>query len=387
MPIHGAEAIASTEHEQAMTTLEIFATAPPGLESVVCQEVANLSGRSVDGVPGGALLRGNLQDAAGLVLYSRTASRILVRLGTVPSGSLQELAQRADKLPWSDFLAPGQPVKVRATVRGGKIRRRDAVEERIASCARHGTRGQGSQQNRWPQEFVVRVMGRETTISADAAGLLHKRGYRQATAKAPLRENLAAALLMAADWHPSEPLIDPFCGSGTFAIEAAWMAQDLPPGRKHRPALANWPSAPKGLWEDLLAIAAPEQAHPAWIRGSDRDEGAIRAARGNAQRAGVTQDIQLECCDVRSLAPPEVDPGLVICNLPWGKRIGDPKKLRGLYSTFGAALRERLPGWRLAVLCPDRALAGCLVPRMDERHRFEIGGLQVGFYCGVIPSR
>ncbi len=377
-----------------MTTLEIFATAPPGLEPVVCQEVANLAGRSVDGVPGGALLQGTLQDAAGLVLYSRTASRILVRLGTVPSGSLQELAQRADKLPWSDFLMPGQPVKVRATVRGGKIKRRDAVEERIASCARHGTRGQknqsrgqGGQQKRWPQEFVVRVMGRETTISADAAGLLHKRGYRQATAKAPLRENLAAALLMAADWHPAEPLLDPFCGSGTFAIEAAWIARDIPPGRKHRPALASWPSAPKGLWEDLLANASPEQPHPAWIHASDRDEGAIRAARDNAQRAGVSNDIQLECCDLRSLAPPEVEPGLVICNLPWGKRIGDPKKIRSLYSTFGAALRERLPGWRLAVLCPDRALAGRLVPRMDERFRFEIGGLPVGFYCGVIPPR
>jgi len=376
--------------------LEIFATAPPGLESVVCQEVANLAGRSVDGVPGGALLRGDLQDVAGLVLYARTASRILVRLGTVPSGSLQELAQRADKLPWSDFLAPGQPVKVRATVRGGRIKRRDAVEERIASCARHGSRGkksggrgrgQRSHSKRRPQEFVVRVMGRETTISADAAGLLHKRGYRQATAKAPLRENLAAALLVAADWHPAEPLLDPFCGSGTFAIEAAWMARDIPPGRKQRPALAHWPATPKGLWEGLLANASPEGAHPAWIRASDRDEGAIRAARGNAQRANVSDDIQFSCCDLRSLPPTGVEPGLVICNLPWGKRIGDPKKIRGLYSTFGAALREHLPGWRLAVLCPDRALAGRLVPRMEERLRLAIGGLPVGFYCGVIPPR
>jgi putative N6-adenine-specific DNA methylase len=308
-------------------------------------------------------------------------------LGTVPSGSLQELGQRADKLPWSDFLQPGQPVKVRATVRGGKIKRRDAVEERIARCARHSVKGRGAPNNRWPQEFVVRVMGRETTISADAAGLLHKRGYRQATAKAPLRENLAAALLLAADWHPEEPLLDPFCGSGTFAIEAAWMARDIPPGRKLRPALAGWPSAPKGLWDDLVANATAEDTHPAWIRASDRDEGALRAARGNAARAGVAKDIQLACCDLRSLAPPEVEPGLVICNLPWGKRIGDPKKIRNLYSTFGAALRERLPGWRLAVLCPDRALAGRLVPRMEERLRFENGGLKVGFYCGVIPSR
>jgi len=372
-----------------LSNFEIFAVAAPGLEDVVCQEVANLCGREVTGIPGGALIQGELIDAAGLILYARTASRILIRMGVVPAGSAQELEQCARKLPWSEFLWPGQPVKIRATVKNARIHRRDVVEKKITNCARHGAKGRPPKDpslRREPQEVVVRIVGREATISMDASGLLHRRGYRKATAKAPLRENLAAALLHAAQWSPEERLVDPMCGSGTFPIEAALMALDMPPGLHLAPPICRWPIAPRDLWGGLLASHEAVSPTRPNVLGSDRDPGAIRAARENAQRADLGSVIAWQQSDLGDLVVQPGEAGLVIMNPPYGKRIGDPSKVGGLYKSLGRKLASAFPGWRLAVVCPNRALAGRLAPGLRERASFENGGLRVGFYTGVIPG-
>ncbi|MEE2750543.1 MAG: hypothetical protein VX519_03870 [Myxococcota bacterium] len=372
-----------------MSRFEIFAVAAPGLEDIVGQEVANLCGREVTGVPGGVMITGELIDAAGLVLYSRTASRILVRLGTVPAGSVQELEQRSRKLPWASYLWPGQDIKIRATIKNAKIRRRDMVEKKMLSCARHGATKQRPKDpslKRETQEVVVRVIGREATISMDASGLLHRRGYRKATAKAPLRENLAAALLHTALWSPEEPLVDPMCGSGTFAIEAALMAMDQPPGLHLTPPLSRWPITPRDFWSGLTTSHEPMAPTRPQIWGADRDPGAIRAARENAKRAGVSSQIRWDNCELGSFTAPTEQTGLVIMNPPYGKRIGDPSKVQSLYKSLGRKLQAGFPGWRLAVVCPNRALASRLVPGIREETSFENGGLKVSFFTGTIPG-
>ena len=235
----------------------------------------------------------------------------------------------------------------------------------------------------------MRIRGPEVTLSADAVGSpLHRRGYRKATAKAPLRENLAATVLVAAGWNPEEEaLADPMCGAGTFSIEAALMAQDLPPGRRLRPAVVEWPAFPRKGWAQLqrqMEASLGELSQP--IFASDRDQGAIRAATSNSERAGVSRVLEFRNCSLSDPWEGLPEQGLVVVNPPYGKRIGEKGRIHGLYAHFGKALRQRYAGWRLAVVCPDKALAGRLAPGIEEVTRFKNGGLGVGLFVGEIPG-
>ncbi len=359
--------------------MEIFCGITPGLEPALEQEVRELAARPVERVTGGVVLHGDLVDAAGLCLWSRCAGQVLVRVGTVPAASLQQLEQEVRKLPWKEVLQPG-PVKVKASLHGARFKRTDAAAHKVEQALR-AVLGGGGRRGR-PQEVLLRVEGRTATLSLDAGGRLHKRGYRQQTWRAPLRENLAAAVLWLADWSPDEPLLDPMCGAGTFGIEAALWEQA--PGAGSTPACVDWPAFPRGVWRQLSDEAQAVRAEPGQIWSSDRARGALEAAEGNARRAGVLDALHLRHLDLRELEPP-ADPGLVVVNPPYGKRVSDLKKLHTLYGSLGASLRERLSGWRLAVVCPDKALAGRLLPRMEEAARFRNGGLGVTLFVGELP--
>ena len=369
----------------------LFAACTPGMEPAVAHELRGLTDARLRQEEGGVELEGDLLDAAGLCLWARTPSGILVRAGRFRAKSLQQLYQETKKIQWSDLVAPGQPVEVRATVKGSRIQRSDNAARKIKlaiSDAMKGARRLQSKRVHHPVTVVARIRGAEVTLSLDAVGQpLHRRGYRLATAKAPLRENLAASILVAVDWNPeSEALADPMCGSGTFSIEAALMAEDRAPGRRIRPAVVSWPSFPKKGWEQLKQqLDGPPLEHEARIYSSDRNQGAIRAASDNAQRAGVAQSLSFRCCALDEDWEGLPSSGLVVVNPPYGKRIGDPGKLHALYKQFGRSLSKRYPGWRIAVVCPDKALAGRLAPGIEERVRFRNGGLSVGLYLGTIP--
>ncbi len=369
----------------------LFLVAPPGLEAFVAEEVAELAERRVEVVPGGVRLRGELLDAAGLALWSRTASRVLVTLGDANAASLQALAADVRRLPWKDFAWPGQRIEATATLKQARIRRPDAVAARVVQAAQEALRGPRRTAKRPPPplQVTVRVQGKRATISADASGgLLHKRGYRKATAKAPLRETLAATLLRAADWDPAtEPLADPMCGSGTFLIEGAWLAQDRAPGRGRRPPCVGWPAFPGKRWPALQAEADRVPGTLPVLYGRDRDPGALKATRANADRAGVGAALRLAHGKLHEPWPELPDtPGLVILNPPYGVRVADRAKINGLYDTFGAGLRQILPGWRLVAITPRPELARRLTPEIEEITTFRNGGLNVGLYGGVIPG-
>ncbi len=369
----------------------LFLVAPPGLEAFVAEEVAELAETRVDVVPGGVRLTGDLADAAGLALWSRTAVRVLVELGEVPAPSLQALGAAARQLPWQDVAVPGQQIEASVTLKQARIRRPDAVAARVAQAAQEALRGPRKTARRPPSplKVTVRVHGKRATISADAGGgLLHKRGYRKASAKAPIRETLAASLLRAADWHLDEPLADPMCGSGTFLIEAAWMLQDRAPGRGRRPPVVSWPAFPKRLWQRMEQEAGSPLAQPSTVLwGRDRDPGALKATRSNAERAGVGSTLSLHHGLLKDPWPQLPDsPGLVILNPPYGVRVADRSRINGLYDAFGRGLRSTFPNWRLAVITPRPELARRLTPEIEEITTFKNGGLNVGFYGGVIPT-
>jgi len=218
----------------------------------------------------------------------------------------------------------------------------------------------------------------------DSSGtLLHKRGYRQAIAKAPLRETLAAAMLMASEWDRQSPLLDPFCGSGTIPIEAAMMAMGIPPGAKRPFAFMDWPDYDAELWQRVrTAVKRPESEMPS-IMGSDRDEGAVRMSIANAERAGVANYIKFENHAVSNIHPPRKK-GWVVTNPPYGERISKGSDLRNLYAQFGNVLRQNCAGWQVAVLSNDKMLLGQIRLDLEPVASLRNGGIKVQLARGKI---
>jgi putative N6-adenine-specific DNA methylase len=232
------------------------------------------------------------------------------------------------------------------------------------------------------------------TVSADSSGaLLHRRGYRLAVAKAPLRETVAAAMLLGSGWDPSAPLLDPMCGSGTIAVEGALLARRIAPGLAHpraatrRFAFMEWPSFDEHAWrvdvERARALALP--AAPAPIAASDRDAGAIAAAAANAERAGVPADIAFDVRALSAVEPPR-GPGWLVTNPPYGERVGDRDRLRNLYAQLGNVARRKCDGWMLALLSSDPRLDGQLGIPLTESLRTSNGGIPVRLMVGRVPT-
>lgn len=344
---------------------------------------------------GGVTFKGSLPEVYRANLHLRTASRILARLG-MPflARDFTELEQKSARLPWERFIAPGQPVALRVTCHKSKLYHSEAAAGRVLNAiAEHMGRlsprlKPDDETGDPPQLVVVRLADDRCTISVDSSGeLLHRRGYRLASAKAPLRETLAAALVMASDWDRQSPLLDPFCGSGTIPIEAALMALGVPPGLERRFAFMDWPNFDEQLWLKLHCSSSMihGQAAAPPILASDRDAGAIKMARQNAARAGVDGFIEFSCQAVSSIEPPN-GPGWVVTNPPYGRRVSEGKDLRNLYAQLGNVLREKCPGWQAAILCSDPALLGQTRLGLDTTLEFFNGGIQVRLGRGQVDK-
>jgi putative N6-adenine-specific DNA methylase len=234
------------------------------------------------------------------------------------------------------------------------------------------------------QLFVVRVVDDECEISADTSGdLLHRRGYRQEIGKAPLRETLAAAMLLATGWKPTEPLIDPLCGSGTIPIEATLLARGIAPGLRRQFAFMEWPTFEPERWQRIHAEAqnaARVKSPSLEIMGADRDAGAIEAAVRNAERAGISDDIRFEVQPLSvSLELERIEtPGWIIANPPYGVRLGDATNLRNLYAKLGSTVKSA-QGWRLGMLTSDTDLARHTGLPLRARFSTRNGGIPVVF--------
>jgi putative N6-adenine-specific DNA methylase len=238
------------------------------------------------------------------------------------------------------------------------------------------------------QLILVRMLHDRCTISVDSSGpLLHLRGYRQALAKAPLRETLAAAALLATAWRGDTPLIDPMCGSGTIPIEGALIARRIAPGLGRHFAFESWPDFDSRLWDDVVAAAkARVIAHaPAPIMGSDRDAGAIHAAVSNADRAGVLGDVEFSERPISAIQP-SATPGFIVSNPPYGVRVGERDRLRNLYAQLGNVLRVKCRGWRFALLSADPQLERQLRFRLEPILRTSNGGIDVRVVAGEVTA-
>lgn len=370
--------------------LAAFAVTAPGLEPLCAAELARL-GIDAKAVDGGVAWTGDLQSVMRANLWLRTASRVLVRVAEFKAKAFFELELNAKKIPFKRFVPPGGTAEFRVTARKSKLYHTGAIAQRLGDALIKSVKGakvaasskatdDDEEANATSaQLFVVRFAHDAATISVDTSGdLLHRRGYRQALAKAPLRETLAAATLLGAGWDGTTPLTDPMCGSGTIPIEAAMIARRIAPGRDRRFAFMNWPEFDASTWKRLLdeAKAGELAKAPVAIQGFDRDEGGIKAARANAERAGVTNDIEFGAQPISAL-PSNGEPGLVALNPPYGVRVGESEKLRNLYAQLGNVLRTRRPNARLALLSADKKLEQQLQLELHESFRTSNGGIPV----------
>lgn len=379
---------------QHLASREILAIATPGLEAVVAHELTQLGWPNPRQQVGGVSCTGSTQEIMRACLWCRTATNLRVRVGRGPAGSLEGLAQGLRKLPWQLFLEPGHPVEVTVTSKRSRLKRRDAVARKamlaIGDVLRgprhtHHTRHRGRRGAQPPTQVHLRIDGDRMQASIDPVGsALWKRGYRGRGGAAPLRENLAAAALMAMDWKPHQPLLDPFAGSGTILIEAACMARGLAAGSGRRFDMERWPCHDARAWrrlQDNARCLGKRQRLPPLV-GADADEAILSLARGNAERAGVASDLRWVNQRVDASTPPCDEPGLVLCNPPWGRRLG--ARVGGVYAAFGQALRERFAGWRVGVLCPDRSLVRAMRLGLEPSHGFPHGGQDLVLWAGTV---
>lgn len=362
-----------------------FAVVAPGLETTLAAELKGL-GASPREVEGGCEFTASRPLLYRVHLHTRIAARVWVRLGEFPAVNLEALAAGARALPWSRYVTAGRPVAVRVSSHRSRLRHANAVAAKVEHAIRDALRGprrtDQARPVREPLDVLIRIVDDRVEASVDASGEnLHRRGWRKDIGEAPLRENLAAAVLALADWDPDEPLVDPMCGSGTLPIEAATIAAGRPPGRDRTFAFQTWPSHDAEAWTALRREHGA--VGRAVILGADRDPEVLRAAEANARRAGVADRVRFEACDVAALEAPTGRPGLVVCNPPYGARI---RGADAAWGALGRTLRERFDGWRVALLVPEGRLLSKARLRLPRVASFTNGGLRVAVHVGAIGS-
>ena len=335
---------------------EIFLVTAPGLESALVAEAREKGFKEPASILGGVTVKGGWPEVWRANLELRGAVRVLARVAEFRAMHLAQLDKRARKVPWAQILRPDAPFRVEASCKKSRIYHQGAAAQRIKTAIKDALGAAVSDDAE--VAIKARIDDDLCTISVDTSGeSLHKRGHKEEVAKAPMRENMAALFLRQCGYRGTEPVVDPMCGSGTFVIEAAEIAVGLKPGRSRRFAFEQLASFDPAAWQKLCGAKNAAAAPALRFYGSDRDAGAIRMSRANAERAGVTAFTEFREHPMSDLVPPEGPPGLVIVNPPYGARIGDKQSLFPLYRALGQTLLARFAGWRVGVITNEATLA------------------------------
>lgn len=361
---------------------DCFAVTAPGLERLCAQELARLDPppERIEPITGGVVFRGRLTTLYLANLHLRTATRILLRLTRFKATRFDQIHQKLSDFPWELYLFKNQPSDVIVTTRRSRLYHSEAIAEQVQRSIRErlenqGVPADGSRDER--QHLQVRFEADNATLSLDSSGIaLYKRGLKTQGARAPLRETLAAAVLTWAGYQPGRPLVDPMCGGGTFSLEAAGMAMDIPPGLRREFAFQDWPAFRPNHWNHLRQNARPDQAplsRPK-IFASDREAAVCKALEAEVQRNGLAAFINVRRRDIGTLKPAHLnlkDPvgvnGLIVLNPPYGVRLGSRAEAHKTIAALGRHLRAHWKGWRAAVILPDRSLARHFGPPLTLR--------------------
>lgn len=374
-----------------MKTFELITPCHFGLESVLKREITDL-GYEVSAVEDGRVtFVGDAEAVARVNICSRTAERVLIKLGSFHAESFEDLFQGTKALPVEDWIPKDGRFYV---AKAASVKSKLFSPSDIQSIMKKAMvdRLSGIYGIKWFEEdgadypFRVFIKKDEVTVGLDTTGeSLHKRGYRKLTAKAPIAENLAAALLMLTPWHHDRILVDPFCGSGTFPIEAALMACNRAPGLYRNFTAEKWSSLPASVWKDAREEAEDEITVPSDtdIQGYDIDPSVIEVARANAKLAGVEELIHFQVRPVSELSHAKKY-GFMITNPPYGERLEDKKDLPLLYGTLGERFKA-LDSWSLYMITSYEDAEKYIGRKADRNRKIYNGMLKTYFYQFMGP--
>jgi putative N6-adenine-specific DNA methylase len=354
---------------------QYFATVARGLEELAAQELIELGAQTVTTGFCGVSFEGDRELLYRVNLWARLPFRVLVKLGEFPSNDDLELYEGVQQIDWGEYLTPDLTLAVTVTGKNEQLNHSHFTAIQVKrAITKQQTAKFGERSNVDIHEPNVRINAHidkdVCIISLDSSGSsLHRRGYRSAVGDAPLKESLAAALLKMSGWTPDLAFVDPLCGSGTLPLEAAMQALQIAPGIfRNGFGFENWLDFDAELFDRLLksAEAGERQDLTATIIGSDRDFDVIEQARSNARSSGVESYVrfmQMELADVE--AP--TDSGILLCNPPYGERLGRDEDLGAFYKLLGSVLKNRFRGWTAFVLSGNKELAKSIGLRSAQR--------------------
>jgi putative N6-adenine-specific DNA methylase len=361
-----------------------FASCPRGLEELLLQELKSFQIQQANPVPGGVAFSGTWETCYRANLWSRLASRILWRVADFSYRNEGELYAAAKAVDWTRHFTVKRRIRVNVTAQKSPLKSLEFATLKVkdAVCDRFRDKvGSRPDVDRASPDVRVHVFLEEAkgTLYLDTSGeALFKRGWRMDVAEAPIRENLAAGIILLTGWRFDQPLLDPMCGGGTLLSEAAAMARGRAPGAKRSFGFEKLASFDPGLWERISRESSANQTSPK-LFGSDSDPEALKAARRNLGAAGVERWVKLEQADVLERAAP-AQAGVMVANPPYGERIGSAEELAAFYPKLGDALKKRFAGWNCFFFTADQRLPKLIRLQPSRRTPLWNGSLECRLY-------
>jgi putative N6-adenine-specific DNA methylase len=354
---------------------QYFATVARGLETIAAQELERLGAQDVKPDFTGVYFAGDRALLYRVNLWSRTIFRVLMPIAEFRCYNSDMLYREVQKIPWDEYLYPDNTLAVNCTGGNEKLNHTHYTALQVKNAIADQQRLQFNKRSNVDVEHPdllinIHIHQDRAILSLDSSGgSLHRRGYRPAMGLAPLKETLAAALLEMAEWTPDLPFLDPMCGSGTLPLEASLKALNIAPGLfREKFGFMTWRDFDEPLWDKLWAEAEnselPELKEV--IAGFDRDSDMLTQARTNAQQAGISGKIQFAQTELSQLEAP-ADRGVLICNPPYGERLGDASELGDLYKMLGDIFKNRFKGWNAFILTGNKELGKKVGLRTSRR--------------------
>ena len=377
-----------------MSKFELIATSTFGLEAVVAGELKALGYEEMTLENGKVTFTGDESTVCRANLWLRAADRVRLKVGEFTATTFDELFEQTRALPWPDLL----PADAAFPVDGKSVKStlfsisdcQAIVKKAVVESMKKKYKTEWFQEQGPLYRIEVSLLKDTATLTIDTSGPgLHKRGYRVVNSEAPLKETLAAALILISRWNPATTLIDPFCGSGTIPIEAALIGRNLAPGMNRTFAAEQWPNIPRPFWHQ-----ARKETHdladydlPLDISGTDLSESAVRIARTNAAEAGVDQAVHLQARPLSALRSKKKY-GKIICNPPYGERVGELKEVKELYRQMGRVFQS-LDSWSIYVLTSNEDFEALFGRRASKKRKLYSGNIKVDYYqyFGPRPPR
>ncbi|UHA72566.1 THUMP domain-containing class I SAM-dependent RNA methyltransferase [Paenibacillus sp. 481] len=372
----------------------LIATAPMGLESIVARELQELGFENIKTENGRVRFTGGPLEVCRANLWLRTSDRVLICMGEFPAKTFDELFEGTKALPWHEWITEDGEFPVDGRSLKSQLSSVPAcqgiVKKAIVEQLKQHYHTEWFHEDGPRYRVEVSLLNDRAMLTLDTTGAgLHKRGYRKLTGVAPIKETMAAALVLLSRWNPSRPLYDPFCGSGTLLIEAAMIGWNVAPGLRRTFSSEGWPIIPDSVWEDARdeAFDAVQDDIELQLTGSDISPEAIELAKAAAKSAGFAREIDFHVAPI-SKARPEGEYGVIITNPPYGERLSDTKEVEQMVRQLGF-MAKVLPTWSLFSISPSKQFEHYFGRPADRRRKLYNGTIECQYYqyLGPLPPR